>query len=270
MRCGRLRRCGTTAATRCWAAARRSARASWRASSRRRSPTRSGAPPPRLPGCAMHLRPAAAAAMRQTRAMDWWRASLQPAGCRGGGPLAGMLFGAQGDDTFRCCCHICTGAGVGCQWLQPPHTLGIAQRAARRSRQAATGGRADAERRAARRAYATLGHDPGAVMLDAAALQMTERIAHFRPQARSRPETDRLPWPAGWLLPPGRRAAEARHVAHQTYQTRSPQTAAPHTLAALHAQAGMFFSDLSCIWAPEEKVLQPPNSLCLMLSWQAL
>jgi hypothetical protein len=52
-RCGRLRRCGTTAATRCWAAARRSARALWRASSRRRSPTRSGAPPPQLLGCAV-------------------------------------------------------------------------------------------------------------------------------------------------------------------------------------------------------------------------
>jgi len=39
-------------------------------------------------------------------------------------------------------------------------------------------------------------------MLDAAALQMTERIAHFRPQARSRPETDRLPWPAGWAVAP--------------------------------------------------------------------
>ena len=37
------------------------------------------------------------------------------------------------------------------------------------------------------RAYATLGHDPGATMLDAAALQMAERVAHFRPQARSRP-----------------------------------------------------------------------------------
>ncbi len=62
-------------------------------------------------------------------------------------------------------------------------------------------GCADAERRPARRAYATLGHDPGAVMLDAAALQMTERIAHFRPQARSLPRIDLLFWPANLALP---------------------------------------------------------------------
>ena len=33
-----------------------------------------------------------------------------------------------------------------------------------------------------RRAFATLGHDPGAILLDAAASQMVDNIAHFRPQ----------------------------------------------------------------------------------------
>ncbi len=32
------------------------------------------------------------------------------------------------------------------------------------------------------RAFATLGHDPGAILLDAAAGQMVDNIAHFRPQ----------------------------------------------------------------------------------------
>ena len=34
------------------------------------------------------------------------------------------------------------------------------------------------------RAFATLGHDPGVILLDAAACQMVDNIVHFRPQAR--------------------------------------------------------------------------------------
>ena len=33
-----------------------------------------------------------------------------------------------------------------------------------------------------RRAFATLGHDPGVILLDAAACQMVDNIVHFRPQ----------------------------------------------------------------------------------------
>ena len=33
------------------------------------------------------------------------------------------------------------------------------------------------------RAFATLGHDPGVILLDAAACQMVDNIIHFRPQA---------------------------------------------------------------------------------------
>ena len=33
------------------------------------------------------------------------------------------------------------------------------------------------------RAFATLGHDPGVILLDAAACQMVDNIVHFRPQA---------------------------------------------------------------------------------------
>ena len=36
-------------------------------------------------------------------------------------------------------------------------------------------------------AFATLGHDPGAVLLDAAAAQMVDNIAHFRPQVLTCP-----------------------------------------------------------------------------------
>lgn len=32
------------------------------------------------------------------------------------------------------------------------------------------------------RAFATLGHDPGVILLDAAACQMVDNIVHFRPQ----------------------------------------------------------------------------------------
>jgi hypothetical protein len=35
------------------------------------------------------------------------------------------------------------------------------------------------------RAFATLGHDPGPILLDAAANQMVDNIAHFRPQVSS-------------------------------------------------------------------------------------
>lgn len=38
------------------------------------------------------------------------------------------------------------------------------------------------------RAFATLGHDPGAILLDAAASQMVDNIAHFRPQVCALPE----------------------------------------------------------------------------------
>ena len=43
------------------------------------------------------------------------------------------------------------------------------------------------------RAFATLGHDPGVILLDAAACQMVDNIIHFRPQVCTAFVTSHVP-----------------------------------------------------------------------------
>lgn len=44
------------------------------------------------------------------------------------------------------------------------------------------------------RAFATLGHDPGAILLDAAASQMVDNISLFRPQVGAAPDSSSCSW----------------------------------------------------------------------------